>query len=347
MTDTKISGLPAAASANDTMELPVNDSGTTKKVTRAQLVSSAAIAAALNGTATGLLWAGGGPSNIFPDVNGNPSSTQLENLIRGTGTNVNACTHQSISADGFAATSFADNTGHFKGAIGYGNPSSTQPFTSSMYLEGCTPSGQPPEIRFVQTLIGTGSSIRWKVTTGNYPAGGHLVPGTNDTYSIGDYTNGVASLLAPSHITAAQTIGTFQRSGLSIPNDGTGWVMGYDATSLFLYAGNFPAASSSRRQFGMDISNLYVHDGGNSNLGQVQVGGSASGNVGAPMLVNSSAIMQVKLADNSAFTFLQAQLRTSVNATTGLSAGALSATTNASIVIYDGSGQAYRVPCII
>lgn len=34
-------------------------------------------------------------------------------------------------------------------------------------------------------------------------------------------------------------------------------------------------------------------------------------------------------------------------ATTGLSAGALAATTNASIVIYDSTGQAYRIPCII
>jgi predicted TIM-barrel enzyme len=33
--------------------------------------------------------------------------------------------------------------------------------------------------------------------------------------------------------------------------------------------------------------------------------------------------------------------------TTGLSAGALAATTNASIVIYDSTGQAYRIPCII
>lgn len=34
-------------------------------------------------------------------------------------------------------------------------------------------------------------------------------------------------------------------------------------------------------------------------------------------------------------------------ATTGLTAGVLSALTNASIVIYDSAGQAYRVPCII
>lgn len=35
------------------------------------------------------------------------------------------------------------------------------------------------------------------------------------------------------------------------------------------------------------------------------------------------------------------------SATTGLVAGVLAATTNASIVITDASGQAYRIPCII
>lgn len=38
-------------------------------------------------------------------------------------------------------------------------------------------------------------------------------------------------------------------------------------------------------------------------------------------------------------------ITTNANATTGLVAGALAALTNASIVIYDGTGTAYRVPC--
>lgn len=39
-------------------------------------------------------------------------------------------------------------------------------------------------------------------------------------------------------------------------------------------------------------------------------------------------------------------LTTNANATTGLIAGALAALTNASVVIYDDSGTAYRVPCV-
>ncbi len=42
-----------------------------------------------------------------------------------------------------------------------------------------------------------------------------------------------------------------------------------------------------------------------------------------------------------------ASLQIGNNATTGLSAGVLAASTNASIVIKDASGQAYRIPCII
>src|SRR5574337_205292 len=42
MADAKISALPAAAGANDTDELPANQAGTTRKVTRAQVVSGLA-----------------------------------------------------------------------------------------------------------------------------------------------------------------------------------------------------------------------------------------------------------------------------------------------------------------
>lgn len=65
-----------------------------------------------------------------------------------------------------------------------------------------------------------------------------------------------------------------------------------------------------------------------------------------PALKRSSASIQARLADDSAFTFIQGKLQTSVNATTGLVAGALAASTTASLVIYDATGTAYRVPAI-
>lgn len=66
-----------------------------------------------------------------------------------------------------------------------------------------------------------------------------------------------------------------------------------------------------------------------------------------PALKRSTTILQGRLADDSAYCSLQGKLTTDTNATTGLVAGVLAATTNASIVVYDASGQAYRVPCII
>lgn len=66
-----------------------------------------------------------------------------------------------------------------------------------------------------------------------------------------------------------------------------------------------------------------------------------------PALKRSATILQVRLADDSAFAPLQGKLRTDSNATTGLTAGVLSALTNASIEITDNAGQLYRVPVII
>lgn len=67
----------------------------------------------------------------------------------------------------------------------------------------------------------------------------------------------------------------------------------------------------------------------------------------APAIKQSTTRLQVRLADDSAFTNIQGILTTDVNAVTGLVAGVLAASTNASIVISDASGQVYRVPCII
>jgi hypothetical protein len=44
---------------------------------------------------------------------------------------------------------------------------------------------------------------------------------------------------------------------------------------------------------------------------------------------------------------IQANLQTNAAAVTGLTPGVLAATTNASIELFDSTGQAYRVPCII
>lgn len=81
-----------------------------------------------------------------------------------------------------------------------------------------------------------------------------------------------------------------------------------------------------------------------SNAGILALGATLANTV--PALKPSSTTLQARLGDDSAFAPLQAKLTTDVAATTGLIAGALAALTNASIVIYDSTGTAYRVPCV-
>lgn len=75
-----------------------------------------------------------------------------------------------------------------------------------------------------------------------------------------------------------------------------------------------------------------------------QTGGTGAGsttqNTAATALTIKGATQAVVVASGKTFQLGNA-------ATTGLTAGVLAATTNASIVITDSTGQAYRIPCII
>lgn len=77
---------------------------------------------------------------------------------------------------------------------------------------------------------------------------------------------------------------------------------------------------------------------------RLQLGGTSAS---FPAIKRNNAALDIRLADDSAFAPLRAKLTTDTNATTGLGAGLLAATTNATVTVYDASGQAYRVPCII
>ena len=75
-----------------------------------------------------------------------------------------------------------------------------------------------------------------------------------------------------------------------------------------------------------------------------QTGGTGAGaavqNTATTALTIKGATQAVIIASGKTFQIGNA-------ATTGLTAGVLAATTNASIVITDSTGQAYRIPCII
>lgn len=81
-----------------------------------------------------------------------------------------------------------------------------------------------------------------------------------------------------------------------------------------------------------------------SNAGIFALGATVANTV--PALKPSSTTLQIRLADDSDFTNVQGKLTTDANAVTGLTPGALAALTTATMVIYDATGTAYRVPCV-
>jgi len=108
---------------------------------------------------------------------------------------------------------------------------------------------------------------------------------------------------------------------------------------------------SSTASFGSTISAY-----GNYSTGATRVigwGNSSIGTIDSAFSRISAGIIGVgtgaagSVAGGMQMATLKATLQTNANATTGLVAGVLAATTNASIVITDGSGQVYRIPCII
>ena len=89
---------------------------------------------------------------------------------------------------------------------------------------------------------------------------------------------------------------------------------------------------------------VLISNNAGTDFGILQFGGTTSS---FPALQRSTTYIKGRLADDSAFCFIQGKLSTDTAATTGLGAGVLAALTNASIVVYDSTGQAYRIPVII
>lgn len=109
------------------------------------------------------------------------------------------------------------------------------------------------------------------------------------------------------------------------------------ASNRFLFSGRSGMRSPAD-------GNILFRNNADNDFGLLQFGGTSSS---FPALKRSTTSVQGRLADDSAFCPVQGKLTTDTAATTGLTAGVLAATTNATIVLYDSGGQAYRVPCII
>lgn len=163
------------------------------------------------------------------------------------------------------------------------------------------------------TTSGVGN-LAWRMSNA-----GHFIAPTDNTYDIG-------------------------ASGATRPRN-------FYLAGLFTTAGSISLASNSQVYWaGRSVfespadGNILFKNQAQTSFGLLQFGGTTSS---FPALKRSTTILQARLADDSAFAPLQGSLRTAANATTGLTAGVLAATTNATIVITDASGQDYRVPVII
>lgn len=155
--------------------------------------------------------------------------------------------------------------------------------------------------------------------------GGDLVPSTTNTNAIG-----TTSLL----VSAINVLAV--RMGGGVPYlDSSTFILGAASNAIWFGRAQLKSPADS-------IVTMMNNAG--TNFDRLQLGGTTSS---FPSLKRSTTAIEVKLADDSAYSNLKAILTTSANAVTGLGAGVLSALTNASLVITDGTGTVYRVPCII
>lgn len=101
---------------------------------------------------------------------------------------------------------------------------------------------------------------------------------------------------------------------------------------------------------GLKFGNSVIYDTSNALViddafqSGIFLGADNSNNV---KLIHSAGLLKFRNGADNAFNAIQGKLTTDTTAATGLTAGVLSALTTASIVIYDSTGQAYRVPCVI
>lgn len=111
----------------------------------------------------------------------------------------------------------------------------------------------------------------------------------------------------------------------------------------------FVCIGQSGPSYGLDV----IHDSAPANMTMRVIDNIASTgstgiffNAGAAQSNNPILTVQGSNSIQAAGT-VKGVLTTLANATTGLAAGVLAALTNATIVITDGTGQVYRIPCII
>lgn len=167
-----------------------------------QIGGSSVASVAVNGfTTLGTISAG-----KFPDITiGAAGSTQYAHMFRNNLSGANAATVQNLSSSGYSAINFADNTGNEHAAIGYGNASAAgSVFQSTTYFEASAPTGTPPDMLFISTVItgpvwrknlvftGAGQTQFFRSQSGNAESA-HMESNGNWLFYAGASSGGTAS----------------------------------------------------------------------------------------------------------------------------------------------------------
>lgn len=175
--------------------------------------------------------------------------------------------------------------------------------------------------------FGASGAANWQITTS-----GHFFAVTNNTYDIGD----VAGTGRPRNLYVAgtATIGG-SVTGSTFTATGANSFQATAAGNIFWQTRTVMSAPAD----GL----LLIQNQAGTDFSLLQFGGTTTS---FPALKRSTVNLQARLADDSGFTGIQGKLTTDANAVTGLTPGALAALTTATIVIYDATGTAYRVPCV-
>jgi hypothetical protein len=109
------------------------------------------------------------------------------------------------------------------------------------------------------------------------------------------------------------------------------------AGSMILGASSTLSFSGRSNIASMTDGNIRLTDNTLSSFGLLQFGGITAS---YPAIKRSTTILQARLADDSAFAQIQGKLTTDTNYTAG------TVTPTGWLVLYDGAGNAYRVPCV-
>ncbi len=180
-----------------------------------------------------------------------------------------------------------------------------------------------------------------------------LVAGVNPGTGLTPSTDGGCLLKATGLFLRGDTALVTWTSGTD-PNTGSDTILRRGGAAATVQLGSDTSSGAAVAQT-LQAANATGsdHAGGNFTINSGKGSGAGAVSsvfIGTPTVLGSGSTAQsitTRLTLDSAFATFAVPIKLSNAATTGLVAGVLAASTNASIVLVDSGGQAYRIPCVI